>query len=423
VLATVAPPVRTSPQRRTLTLLSVAQVFSGIGAGAVVSTGSLLAVELSGSRAWAGSVTTAMTLGAAVAAPALVRVAVARGRRPALSLGMLVAAAGAGGVVLAAGTRAFWLLVASGLLLGFGSAANLQARFAATDLSAPERRGRDLSLVVWMSTVGAMAGPNLIGLGSRIADRLNVPVLSGLFVLSAGGTLLGLAVIWIGLRPDPLSSQSAAARPERSFRSGTRALVSHPGARAGFIGIVVAHGVMVAVMSMTAVHLTGHGASITIVGLTVSLHIAGMYALSPVMGLLTDRLGGVAVAAGGLVTLVAATLLAGFSGGSHMMTIAGLVLLGVGWSAATVAGSSLIVASVSLEERVNAQGASDSLMSLAGGAGGLLAGPALAIVGYLGLGVAGAMASLLALIAVAGWRDAYTATPRRSHRAAPHTSD
>jgi MFS family permease len=382
----------------------MAQVFSGIGAGAVVSTGSLLAVELSGSRAWAGSVTTAVTIGTAVAAPALVRVALARGRRPALSVGMLVAAAGAGGVVLAAVTATFWLLLASGLLLGFGSAANLQARFAATDLSAPEHRGRDLSLVVWMSTVGAVAGPNLIGLSGRIADRLDVPVLSGLFVLSASGTLLGLAVIWFGLRPDPLSTGNAPSRPERSFRSGARALVSHPAARAGVIGLVVAHGVMVAVMSMTAVHLTGHGASITIVGLTVSLHIAGMYALSPVMGILTDRLGEVAMAAGGLLTLVIATLLAGFSGGSHPMTIAGLILLGIGWSAATVAGSSLIVASVSLEERINAQGASDSLMSVAGGAGGLLAGPMLAIAGYAGLGVAGAIASLLALIAVAGWR-------------------
>lgn len=409
---TIAP-ARRRVQRRTLLLLSLAQVFSGVGTGAVVSTGSLLAVELSGSEAWAGSVTTTMTLGAAIASALLMRLALARGRRIALSTGLLIGAAGAAGVVLAAVTGAFWLLVASGVLIGFGNAVNLQARFAATDLSATEHRGRDLSLVVWMSTIGAVAGPNLVGIGGELATGLGIPELSGLFVISTVGMLLGMAVIWIGLRPDPYlvltgrepltGTEPAAPAPaarRAGLRQGIRALWSHPMSRAGLIGIIAAHAVMVAVMSMTPVHLTGHGASITIVGLTVSMHIAGMYALAPVMGVLTDRLGGRIVSVAGMVTLLVSVLLAGFSGDAHLLTVVGLILLGLGWSAATVAGSAMIVAATPVAERVAAQGASDTLMSLAGALGGLLAGVALAAIGYLGLGAASAVVLLIALAAL-----------------------
>lgn len=408
-------PARRRVRRRTLLLLSLAQVFSGVGTGAVVSTGSLLAVELSGSEAWAGSVTTTMTLGAAVASALLMRLALARGRRIALSTGLLIGAAGAVGVVLAAVSGAFWLLVASGVLIGFGNAVNLQSRFAATDLSATEHRGRDLSLVVWMSTIGAVAGPSLVGVGGELAAGLGIPALSGLFVISTAGMLLGMAVIWIGLRPDPYlvltgreplsGTEPAAPAPaarRSGLRQGIRALWSHPMARAGLIGILAAHAVMVAVMSMTPVHLTGHGASITIVGLTVSLHIAGMYALAPVMGVLTDRLGGRVVSVIGMATLLVAVLLAGFSGDAHLLTVIGLILLGLGWSAATVAGSAMIVAATPVAERVAAQGASDTLMSLAGAAGGLLAGVALAAIGYLGLGAASAVVILITL-AVLAW--------------------
>nr|WP_243752071.1 MFS transporter [Leucobacter weissii] len=403
-------------------LLSLAQVFSGIGAGAVVSTGSLIAVELSGSEAWAGSVTTTMTLGAAIASAALMRLALATGRRTALSSGLLVGAIGAAGVVLAAVTGAFWVLVVSGILIGFGSAVNLQTRFAATDLSEHAKRGRDLSLVVWMSTIGAVAGPNLLGVGEGIAGRLGLPALSGLFVIAAAGMLAGMLVIWIGLRPDPylvLSGREAVRgaptgtdagaeaplpAPSRGLRAGMAALRAHPASRAGIAGILAAHAVMVAVMSMTPVHLAGHGASVTVIGITVSLHIAGMYALAPVMGLLTDRFGGAAVSAAGMVTLAASVLLSGFSGESHWVTTLGLVLLGLGWSAATVAGSAMIVQSTPVPERVAAQGTADTLMSLSGAAGGLLAGVALAAIGYQGLGVGGALLALAvvpALVSVA----------------------
>jgi predicted MFS family arabinose efflux permease len=115
------------------------------------------------------------------------------------------------------------------------------------------------------------------------------------------------------------------------------------------------------------------------------------------MGLATDRFGGVPVAAAGMVVLVAAVLVAGLSGASHSVTVAGLILLGVGWSAATVAGSSLLAGAVPVEERLGAQGTSDALMSLAGGLGGLAAGAVIALIGYEGLGVSCAAIAVVAL--------------------------
>lgn len=394
---------RARVQRRTVVLLSLAQIFSGIGTGVVVSVGSLLAVDLSGSEAWAGSVATVMTLGAAFASVWISRIAFARGRRPALVSGLLIAAGGTGVIVLAAVLGSFPLLVLGGALMGFGNAVNLQARFAATDLSEPHRRGRDLGLVVWMSTVGAVAGPNLIGVGESLADKIGVPALSGIFVIAAAGMLVAMAVLWIGLRPDPyLLATGGQSGPSANagFRAGLRSLLSRPRARGALIAILGAHAVMVGVMSMTPVHMSRTDASITLVGLTVSLHIAGMYALSPVMGILTDRVGGRPVAAGGLGLAATAALIAGFSGGNHAVTTIGLILLGLGWSAATIAGASMIVGTVPTAERVSAQGTADSMMSLAGATGGALAGLALAWVGFAGLGLAGATIAVAALLAV-----------------------
>lgn len=390
-------------RRRTIALLSVAQVLSGLAAGSVVSVGSLMAVKLAGSDAWAGSVTTASTLGAAVSALMLARLAASRGRRVSLVTGLLLASIGAISIVVSSVVSSFVLLLAGGALMGVGNAANLQARFAATDLSGAHTRARDLALVVWMATVGSVTGPNLIRLGVPMHRLTGLPELAGIFAIAATGMVAAMAVIWVGMRPDPLlagrrirGEELGQARKHVPISVAYGILRRHPLALAALIGILIAHAVMVAVMSMTPVHMSGHGASVTLVGLTVSLHIAGMYALSPVMGWLADRFGAVPVLVGGLGVVLLSVVFTGLSGGSTMVVTIGLILLGLGWSAATVAGSSIVAATVTGDERVSVQGLSDALMSLAGAGGGALAGVALATIGYAGLSVAGG------LLAVAG---------------------
>ena len=144
---------------------------------------------------------------------------------------------------------------------------------------------------------------------------------------------------------------------------------------------------MVSVMSMTPVHLSGHGASITVVGLVISLHIAGMYALSPVFGALADRVGRVAVILAGQAVFVVSLVVIAVGANSHEGVIVGLILLGLGWSASTVAGSALVAESVTSDRRAIVQGRSDLFMNGAGALGGALAGPVLVLAGYSGLAV------------------------------------
>ncbi len=387
-------------QPRIVRTLSIAQIFSGLGNGSTLALGSILAVDLSGSEAWAGSVNTALTLGTAATAIPLSQLALARGRRVALATGLAAAIAGTALMVGAVVTGLFVMLLAGAFLVGLASAVNLQARFAVTDLAEPARRGRDLSLVVWAITIGAVAGPNMVAPGAVLAGWLGIPAQAGPFLISAAGMVIGAAIVALFLRPDPLLTRRAldqedaqtAAKGSSSWRAGWQIVREHPTARGAVIAVVAAHAVMVAVMSMTPLHMqhhAGHAAehpdTIALIGFTISLHIAGMYALSPLMGWLTDRLGAARTVLIGMAILIAAMALTGLLP-QHMPAVtAGLILLGLGWSAATVAGSTLLVSALTPAQRVPAQGFSDATMSLAGALGSAAAGPVMGLIDYPGI--------------------------------------
>ena len=435
----MAPTSRADPdvrlvQRRTVVLLGSAQLFSAIGTGATVSIGSLLAVDLSGSEAWAGSVATMMTLAAALAALPLASLAERRGRRISLATGLAAALAGAVLIVVSVVSGVFAFLVIGAAGVGVGTAANLQARFAAVDLADAEHRGRSLSAVVWAITIGAVAGPNLIQPGAVVGQSLGLPPIAGPFVISGAGLVLACGLLLAGLRPDPLllarqlagppAGPPAGAQPAGpptdsvaggppagaaptggSLARGLRAVRHAPAAILALAAVVGAHAVMVGVMSMTPLHLqeivagpgSVHGSHtagsdvLVIIGFTISLHIAGMFALSPVMGWLTDKLGRIQTIALGFTILTAAVLVAGFGQTSTAAVAVGLVLLGMGWSASTIAGSTLLAESVAQQDRVAVQGVSDMLMGAAGAAGGAVSGLVLSWVGYLGLNLAGGL--------------------------------
>lgn len=388
-------------QRKTVWVLSSAQIMGGLGIGATVSVGALLAAEVSGSDAWSGMAATMTTLGAAVLALPLARFARARGRRPALGTGSALAGASAILLVVAAASSSFPLLLVAFALSGAGSATNLQARFAATDLARPSHRGRDLSLVVWSTTIGSVLGPNLIEPGEAIGAALGLPTLTGPFVFTVLAQTITVAIYFFGLRPDPLTTAKAAlgaavsARPRLGFAT----LRVNGRARFAVGAVALSHATMVAMMSMTPVHLYGHGATLAIVGFTISLHIAGMFGLSPVFGWLSDRLGRLPVLLGGQAILLASLVTAWLGSESQLLVGFSLVLLGLGWSAATISASTMLVDSVPLGDRPGVQGVSDLLMNLTGAAGGALAGPVLIAFGYSGLGVA----CMLLVAIVAAW--------------------
>jgi len=376
-----------SVQRRSVALLAAGQVLGGLGLGATLSLGAIIAESLSGSPAWSGMAATMATLGAAGFAIPLARLARRRGRRVALAVGALVAALGGVLTITSVVVDSFVLLLVALALLGSGSAVALQSRFAATDLAGEKHRARDLSLVVWATSVGAVVGPNLVGPGEQLGQALGLPPLAGPFVFTVVAQTVAAIVYVVGLDPDPLLlRQRLDAEP---VASAAVAPVVGNRRRAVFAitAVAMSHAVMISVMSMTPVHLTGHGSSITLVGLVISLHIAGMYALSPLFGFLADRLGRLAVIMIGQGIFVVSLVTVAIGADSHAGVTAGLVLLGLGWSASTVAGSALLAESVAADRRAIVQGRSDLAMNGAGALGGALAGPVLALLGYSGLAV------------------------------------
>lgn len=398
-------------QRRTVLTLSFGQVLGGIAFGATVSLGALLAADISGDDALSGLATASVTLGAALCAIPLARLAARVGRRRALTLGNLFALVGIAVVILAASVRIFPLLLVGIIMIGAGNAGNLQSRFAATDLAAPAHRGRDLSIVVWATTVGGVAGPLLLGPGEVVGAAIGMPPQTGSYVFSFVAQSAALVLYLVALRPDPLLAAQRLATAAAA--NAAPAVPDRPvAARYAMFAIAGSHVTMASVMAMTPVHLShmahsmhpGHDAAAAaadvsqLVGVTIALHVAGMYALSPVFGILADRLGRLQVVLLGQGLLAASLIFAIFTNHEAWGVMAALILLGLGWSAATVAGAALLTESSAPELRTRRQGRSDSLMSLSAAAGAVLAGVILSTFQYAGLAVA---ASVLVVAIVA----------------------
>ncbi|TQK43796.1 putative MFS family arabinose efflux permease [Streptomyces sp. SLBN-118] len=382
-------------RRRITAVLIASQILGGLGVATGIALATVLAQQVSGTEALSGLAPTATVAGTALLSMPLAALMTARGRRPGLVLAYVLGALGAGVVVLAAVADNFPLLLLGMAVFGAGSSANLQARFAAADLAEPERRGRAISNVVWATTIGAVLGPNIAAPAGRSVSGLGIPAAAGPFVWAAGVFLASAVLVLVLLRPDPLLTARALApadrSPEgRSLRAGMRAVRESPMAQLALVTVAASHTAMVSIMSMTPVALSHHGAGIELIGLVISGHIAGMYAFSPVMGWLADRIGRLAVIglAAGLISLAA--LLAGTAGASHGQTAAGLFVLGLGWSAGLVSGSTLLTDSVPQPARAAVQGLSDLTMNTSAGIGGAAAGLIVAQASYGWLNVVGA---------------------------------
>ncbi|MFI5807009.1 MFS transporter [Streptomyces sp. NPDC051561] len=384
-------------QRRTTAVLIASQILGGLGVPIGIALAPVLATEISGTEALSGLAPTASVVGTALLSVPLASLMTSRGRRPGLVLAYLIGAFGAAFVVLAAMLDSFPLLLVGMAGFGAASSANLQARFAAADLAAPDRRARAISTVVWATTIGAVLGPNIAAPAGRVFSGTSIPVTAAPFLWAAVIFLLTGVIVAVLLRPDPLLTARALAPKEeqsaagRSLRAGIAAVKASPRARLALVTVAVTHTAMVSIMTMTPVHLGHHGAGLQLVGLVISGHIAGMYAFSPVMGWLADRLGRLSVIGLAAGLLSVAALLAGTSGGSHGQTAAGLFVLGLGWSAGLVAGSALLTDSVPQPARAAVQGLSDLTMNSAAGIGGAAAGLIVAQAGYGWLNAAGAL--------------------------------
>jgi MFS family permease len=396
-------------RRRTTRVLVVAQVFAGLGQSAAAA-GALLALDITGREALATLPLALLIAGAAAAVVPVSALSRRAGRRAGLTTALAAAALGAAGVVAAGALRSFVLLCGASVLFGAGNAAIGLARYAAADLSRPADRGRSIGAVVFATTFGAVAGPNLLAPAGDLAGALGLPPLTGLYLCAAAALLVAALVLFVFLRPDPLRL-AVAAGSEPGARSLTplRQVLGQPTAVTGLAVVVTANFVMVAVMAMAPVQMHDMGAGLSVVGVVVSVHVAGMFAPAPFTGWMTDRLGPLPVATAGAALLMVAGVLAAAGTDTGSMAF-GLGLLGVGWNAGLIAGSALLVSALPAAERPRAEAAGELSMGVAAATATALAGPIAGAAGYATLALAGVVAAAalgpcLALVARRGGLD------------------
>ena len=374
-------------QAKTVKVLASAQVLSGVGTAGTFAAGALLVSSITGSETLAGLAQTSAVLGAAVLAIPLSSLTARGGRRLALSIGLLAGTMGALFAILGGIEENIFLMLTGTFLVGSASAAGYQARFAAIDLADDSNRAKQLSLVVWGATIGAVAGPNLMEPAGALAESIGWPRLVGPYMIAATTLLAASIVIQVFLRPDPylLAREVSTNRSEKrsSLRPALTHIRSNPEALFAIMAISIGHIAMVSVMVMTPVHMAHVDVTLTIIGLVISIHVIGMYAFSPIVGQLSDRLGRIKAVRVGVLILLASMLVSGFAAPDDSVLLGiGLFLLGLGWSFTLIAGSALLSESVETAMKPASQGASDLMMNLSGAGGGALAGLIIGTLSY-----------------------------------------
>ncbi|KRE58187.1 MFS transporter [Paenibacillus sp. Soil750] len=396
--------------RKTLMTVIISQLFGGAGLAAGVTVGALLAQDMLGTDSLAGLPSALLTLGAASSAWIVGRLSGRYGRRVGLTAGFLAGGVGAIGVVFAAVANNLPLLFVSMLIYGAGTSTNLQARYAGTDLAGPRQRARAISLAMVFTTFGAVAGPNLVGVMGRFATSVGAPALAGPFMLAATAFVLAGLVLWIWLWPDPYIVAKAIAEAQATdpTQGGVTAKPSAPAGRnrgilIGSTVMVLTQIVMVAIMTMTPIHMKHHGHGLDAVGMVIGIHVAAMFLPSLVTGILVDKLGRIFMSCASGVTLLLAGLLAAWAPADSMFwLIVALALLGLGWNFGLISGTAQIIDATTPATRARTQGTVDVLVSLAGASGGALSGMVVAHSSFAWLSLAGGFLSLL-LIPVVIW--------------------
>jgi MFS family permease len=390
---------RAALQHRTLRVLFIAQTFSGVGLAAGIAVGALLAQEMLGSTGSSGLPTALFTLGSAGAAVLVGRISQRAGRRPGLASGYAVGAVGAALVVLAAAIDSVPLLFAALVLYGSGTATNLQARYTGGDLAEPSKRARAISAVLVATTLGAVIGPNLGEPTGEFAATLGIPHLAGPFLLAAVAYGAAAVAVFVLLRPDPLISArafdltaAAAGQPSVELRT----TIDAPRLRAAAAGMVITQLVMVAIMTMTPIHMRDHGHGLAASGAVISIHVAAMFLPSPLSGRLVDRFGPLRMFVVAGLTLLSAGIVAALAPEDSVALLAvGLALLGLGWSFGLISGTAMVTDAVPLAERARLQGTVDLFIALAGATGGLGSGFIVAAGSYTALALGGGALALV----------------------------
>lgn len=393
--------------KRSLLIVMLSQVFGGAGLAAGITVGALLAKDMLGTESVAGLPAALFTLGSALAAFVVGQLSQRFGRRYGLSFGFIAGGIGAIGVIIAANINSLALLFISLFVYGAGTATNLQARYAGTDLANEKQRATATSIALVATTLGAVAGPNLVTPMGKVATVMNMPALAGPFILAAAAYILAGLTIFVFLRPDPLLVAKAIAVEQQHPIAEKEKILQNKANRIGILVgalvLILSHVIMVAIMTMTPVHMQEHGSNLSAIGMVIGLHVASMYLPSLVTGVLVDKIGRTFVVVASGIILALAGLVAAFApGDSRAWIILALMLLGLGWNFGLISGTAIIIDSTSIHNRAKTQGSVDVWVALGGSAGSILSGLVVAYSSYAMLGFIGTYLALL-LIPVVVW--------------------
>ncbi|MBD8033208.1 MFS transporter [Solibacillus merdavium] len=387
--------------KRTLWVVILSQTFGGAGLAAGITVGALIARQMLGSESFTGLPTALFTLGSALSAFLVGRFSQRFGRRYGLSFGFITGGVGAVGVIAATAMENIALLFLALFIYGAGTSTNLQARYAGTDLAKPKQRATAISMAMVATTIGAVAGPNLVTPTGHLAEAIGLPTLTGPFLLAALAYLLAGFTFFFLLKPDPLLVAVAIAEKQNEEQVSTgginqQSTVDRLGVGVGAIVLVMSHVVMVAIMTMTPIHMEHAGSGLSLIGLVISMHVAAMYLPSLVTGILVDKVGRSWMVVASGVTLSFAGFIAAYSPGDRMWSVAlALILLGLGWNFGLISGTAMIIDATTIQNRAKIQGSVDVSVALAGSAGGLLSGIIVANSSYAFLSFIGAYMAIL----------------------------
>lgn len=394
--------------KRTLLVVLLSQTLGGAGLAAGITVGALLATEMLGVESFSGLPSTLFTLGSALAAYLVGRITQKYGRRVGLSLGFIVGGIGALGVVMAAYIDSIALLFLSLFIYGAGSSTNLQARYAGTDLAEKHQRAKAVSIAMVATTLGAVGGPNLVTPMGHVAQLFHIPALAGPFILAAVAYSAAGVVFFLFLKPDPLIiarliEEKKEKMTTENLQPSEQQHIQRTGIIVGATVLILSQIVMVAIMTMTPVHMKHHGSTLSAIGLIIGLHVASMFLPSLVTGALVDKVGRIKMVIASAITLTVSGFLAAFAPGDSVILLAvALMLLGLGWNFGLISGTAIIVDSTSIQNRAKTQGSVDVGVALGGSIGSLLSGIIVAYSSYAILGFIGAYLSLL-LIPLVVW--------------------
>lgn len=394
----MSPEFTSSVRRRIIAILFVVSSLAAAAQVAYFTLMPIIAADLSGNDSAAGIPSTLGLLFRALTTYPLGWLMGRAGRRLGLTLGLFIGMVGTGISAWAIGVGHFWIFAFGAGIAGVARGAADLSRYAAAEVSPPERRAKVIGWIVFAGTIGALMGPVLVSPAANLAGNLGLVPETGPFWAATIVLFLAIVLTFVFVRPDPLIISRQMAAIEREAGEALlenpsrpiRGLLKHWNVRLGIAAMAIGQLVMTMIMVITPLHMNHAGHGVGAISFVILAHQLGMFGLSSLTGWFVDRTSAATVIIAGSLLLVVSSLLSPFATSIPSLTVS-LFLLGLGWNLCFIAGSALLAVGLAPAEGARLQGMGDTWASAASAVGSLSSGilftmGTMSLVGAVGLG-------------------------------------